>query len=117
MAVAPDFSDAELWIIKTTLHERYARAIETQIGDAEIRLNPGDRELTEVPLVHWLTPDGCNFVVFKTGDRRYRSQFYYKPYHQLGTGRYEYDDLSECMVTLLQTQADYAAKERGDLGR
>jgi hypothetical protein len=28
-----------------------------------------------------------------------------------GTGVEEYDDLSECMVTLLQVQADYAAAQ------
>jgi hypothetical protein len=29
-----------------------------------------------------------------------------------GTGTEEYDDLSECMVTLLQVQADHVASER-----
>jgi len=27
----------------------------------------------------------------------------------------EYDDLTECLVSLLQAQADHFAKERGDL--
>ena len=33
-----------------------------------------------------------------------------------GTGEEEYDDLSECMVTLLQVQADYAASQDADTG-
>jgi hypothetical protein len=31
-----------------------------------------------------------------------------------GTGEEEYDDLSECRVTLLQVQADYAASQDAD---
>ena len=27
----------------------------------------------------------------------------------------EYDDLSECVVSLLQAQADHATEERGDI--
>jgi hypothetical protein len=36
-------------------------------------------------------------------------------HRQFGTGVYEYDDLTECVVSLLQAQADHAAEERGDL--
>jgi len=47
--------------------------------------------------------------------RRYRCQFFYRGYQQYGTGVHEYDDLSECMVSLLQAQADHEARERGDI--
>jgi hypothetical protein len=33
-----------------------------------------------------------------------------------GTGEEEYDDLSECMVTLLQVQADYVASNKMESG-
>lgn len=114
MATIADITDTELWILDTTLKERYGKPMELQLGDSEIRLHPSDRELTQVPVVVWQADD-CNFIIFKTGDRQYRGQFFYRLYQQYGTGVHEYDDLTECVVSLLQTQADYDAKERGDL--
>lgn len=114
MAEIPDISETELWIINTTLQERYGRLMDIELADAEIRLSPADRELSNCPVVYWQS-DGCNFVVFKSGDRKYRCQFFFRNYQQYGTGRHEYDELSECIVDLLQTQADYTAKEKGDI--
>jgi hypothetical protein len=115
MAAAPDFTDTEKWVVKTTLRERYGRDIEFQLEDADIRIHPADRELTSCPVILWQSDDGCHFVVFKTGEHKYRCQFFYKPYKQMGTGIAEYDDLAEGAVALLQAQADYAAEQRGDL--
>ncbi|MEJ2694782.1 MAG: hypothetical protein P8166_17600 [Candidatus Thiodiazotropha sp.] len=114
MAEIPDITDSEHWIIETTLVERYGHKVETQIADAEIRLMPSDQELSSCPVVYW-NQDDCNFIVFKTGSRNYRCQFFYRGYQQYGTGIHEYDDLTECIVSLLQTQADHEAKERGDI--
>jgi len=114
MPEIPDITDSEHWIIESTLRERYGRNVETQLADAEIRLMPSDRELSNCPMVYWHEED-CNFVIFKSGDRKYRCQFFYRGYQQYGTGVSEYDDLTECIVSLLQTQADYSAKERGDI--
>ena len=113
MAV-PDITDTEKWVITTTLRERFGRELPFDIGDAEIRLSPSDRELTSCPVIHWQV-DGCHFVIMKTGDRNYRCQFFYRVHRQFGTGVDEYDDLTECAVSLLQAQADQAAEERGDL--
>lgn len=110
----PDYTKSEEWIIKNTLKERYGEVVDFEYADADIRLSPADRDLTPCPAVYWAR-NGCNFVIFKTGDRRYRCQFFYRGYQQYGTGVHEYDDLSECAVSLLQAQADHEAKERGDL--
>ncbi len=112
MADIQDINETELWVINTTLKERYGCEMELQLGDADLRISPADKELTSCPVVHW-NADGCNFVVFKTGERNYRCQFFFRLYQQYGTGRHEYDDLAECLVDLLQVQADYTAKERG----
>ena len=101
-----DFSDAELWIIETTLRERYGKKIDLALGESEVRLHSSDRELTTCPVVYWEVGK-CHFVIFKTGDKRYRCQFYYRVHQQYGTGINEFDDLTDCTVTLLQTQADY----------
>jgi len=114
MAEIADFSDKEQWIVRTTLHERYGEAKELQLADSEIRLRPSDRELSNCPILYW-EQDTCHFVIFKTGDGRYRCQFFYRVYQQLGTGVYEYDDITECVVSLLQGQADHDATERGEI--
>jgi hypothetical protein len=108
MTAIEDFTSSEMWIIRTTLRERYGQDIEVQLADTELRLNPYSTELVTCPAAFW-NQDGCNFIVFKTGDQRYRCQFYYRVNEMYGTGIEEFDDLSECVVTLLQVQADYAA--------
>jgi hypothetical protein len=115
MTSVPDITDTEKWVIKTTLRERYGRELEPQLADSDIRLHPSDRELTSCPGIVWQSDDGCTFVIFKSGERRYRCQFFFKPYKQMGTGTEEYDDLAECAVAVLQAQADYLAEQRGDL--
>lgn len=116
MTEIPDINTTEKWIIETTLKERYDRLVEYQLADAEIRLSPSDRELSACPVIYWVM-DGCHFTIFKTGDKNYRSQFFYRGYQQFGTGVYEYDDLTECAVSLLQAQADYDAAERGEIDK
>lgn len=103
-----DFNDAELWTLEQTLKERWGNdhGIELQFADADIRLSPSDRETVECPAAIW-TYKGCNFVIFKTGTKKYRCQFFYRGYQQYGTGVREYDDMGDCIVSLLQVQADY----------
>jgi len=110
MGGIPDFSDSELWIIRSTLEERYGKAPDIQLAETEMRLNPGKTELVPCPTVYWEASD-CHFVVVKTGDRHYRCQFFYRIHQMYGTGVEEYDDLTECVVTLLQVQADHHARE------
>lgn len=114
MQEVPDISDSETWIIKTTLRERYHAEMDLQIADSEIRLRPSDRHVTSCPVWYWQKED-CHFIIFKTGSRNYRCQFFYRPYQQYGTGITEYNDITECVVSLLQAQADHSAKERGDI--
>ena len=115
MSSIPDITETEEWIVNTTLKERYGNDVpELQYADAEIRLNPADRELTSCPVFLWQA-DSCHFILFKTGERLYRCQFFFRNYQQFGTGVHEYDDLTECIVSLLQAQADHTAEQRGDL--
>ncbi len=113
MSGIPDFSDSELWVIQTTLQERYGTVPDIQLAETEMRLDPGRTELTPCPTAYWEAGD-CHFVVVKTGDRRYRCQFFYRIHQMYGTGIDQYDDLTECVVTLLQVQADHHAREHAD---
>ena len=77
MSAIEDFTDSELWIIRTTLEERYGEKIDPRLADTELRLNPYATELTVCPAAYW-EHDGCHFIVCKTGAPRYRCQFYYR---------------------------------------
>ena len=106
MSNIPDFTDTERHVVETTLKERFGHAVEVLAADAEIRMYTGDRELTEVPVLYW-KERGCQFVLFKVADHRYRNQFFYSVKDQFGTGREEYDDIGDCVLTLLRVQADH----------
>jgi len=107
-----DITESELWIIKTTLEQRYGEPVEPMLADTELRLNPYSNELSVCPATYW-EKGGCHFVVCKTGDHNYRCQFYYRGHEMFSPDVEEFDDLSECMVTLLQVQADHAATQEG----
>ena len=80
-----------------------------QLADVDLRLNPTDRETTSRPALYW-TARGANFVVAKLSDERYYCQFYYRGHEQFGIDRDEWDNLAECVTTLLQLQADHEIK-------
>ena len=96
----------------TSRPERYGAPREIQLAETELRLDKGSTQLVPCPAAYWGDGD-CHFIVCKTGDRRYRCQFFYRLHQMYGTGIEEYDDLSECVVSLLQVQADHAARESG----
>ena len=93
-------------MVESTVKERFGKPVEVLMADAEIRLHSGDRELTEVPVLYWHERD-CQFVIFKVAENHFRNQFFYSVKDQFGTGREEYDDLGDCVLTLLRIQADH----------
>lgn len=117
MQQAPDFTDAEIWKIQSAVNERYRKEIPLELADTECRLDPDTIALTSCPTVFWRESD-FNFVIIKTGENQYRCQFFGRELDMFGTGRKEYDDVTECTVNLLQTQADHErvqseAKDQG----
>lgn len=112
MAQIPDFTETELWIVRSTLKERYGREVELELAEAELRLSPEAQTLTPCPTVFW-SERGAHFVICKLGDNHFRPQFYYRGYQQFGTGRDRYDNLAECVTTVLQVQADHE-RERSE---
>jgi hypothetical protein len=107
----PDFTEAEIKLASQTLRERYGRDIPVEIADAEIGIGE-DAELATCPVMFW-EERRANFVVFKTGESRYRAQFYYSEAQQFGTGKNEFDNLGDCLVTVLQVQSDHERQMAG----
>ncbi|EDN65875.1 conserved hypothetical protein [Beggiatoa sp. PS] len=106
MSTIPDFNSSELWMIRTTLKERYGQDIEIQLADSEVKLDPNSVELTWCPTVYWEV-EPVAFIILKTGPERYRGQFFYGENEFYGTGIDEYDNISDCVTILLKMQADH----------
>jgi hypothetical protein len=45
--------------------------------------------------------------------KRFRAQFYYGEAEQFGVGKDEFDELGDCVVTLLQVQSDHERQMQG----
>jgi hypothetical protein len=48
-----------------------------------------------------------SFVIIKVGERRYRCQFFGRDLEMFQPDKQDYDDVADCVVTLLQVQADH----------
>jgi hypothetical protein len=107
-----DFTESELKLVGNVLLQRYGRLVALQLADSELQLDPGHDELTLCPTLYWSELD-AQFVVCKTGEGLYRCQFFYSDAEQFGTGRDQYRDLDECVMTLLQVQSDHARQRAG----
>jgi hypothetical protein len=108
----PKFTERERNLVRQTIKERYDSDVSFQDVDAELQLNLLKEDLTTCPSLTW-EDQGAHFVIFKTGDSRFRCQFYYTDVQQYGTGKEEYDSLGDCAVTLLQVQADLELQRQG----
>jgi hypothetical protein len=111
MDTVPDFNSSELWVIRTTLKERYGQDIEIQLADSEVKLDSSHLEPTWCPTVYWEVKPVA-FVILKTAPERYRSQFFYSETEFYDTGIDEYDNLSDCVTTLLKMQADHEVQRK-----
>lgn len=107
-----DFTEREKKLVSQAIYERYEKLVPLESVEAELQLNLLSDELTPCPSLTWKERD-AHFVIFKTGDNRFRCQFYYIDTEQYGTGKEEYDNLGDCVITLLQVQADHEAMRHG----
>jgi hypothetical protein len=108
----PDFDDAERALVARLVEQRYAKPVAIELADSELRLDSARDAMTQCPTLYWQAR-GAQFVIWKTGERRYRCQFFYGDADHYGTGRAEYDDLAQCTLTLLRVQADHEKQSAG----
>jgi hypothetical protein len=105
MASIPEFTEAEHKRFSGMLFERYAKLVPIQPADSVatwLRSFSTNRFAT----IYWIER-GVHFIVCKVSASRYRYQFFYSEVEQYGTGRDEYDNLENCVLTLLQVQAGH----------
>jgi len=106
MSQIPDYTPEELTAISECLQERYGENVSTEQADIELRLSENDSQVTECPAVYW-EKEGCHFIIAKTDEVQYFSQFFYGTQEQFGTGKQFYNDLLDCVLTTLRVQADH----------
>jgi len=110
MATIPDFTEAEHKRIAALLFGRYGKLVPTQLADSELQLGADPAQLTAqltlCPALYW-NERGAHFILCKVAADRYHCQFFYSEAEQYGTGKDEYNDLRECVMTLLQVQSDH----------
>lgn len=107
----PQYTAREKNLVSQTLVERFGQPIPVQAIQAEIQLDMLKEDLTQCPALTW--QEGvCHFVVFKTGDSRFRCQFYYTDAEQFGTAQLEYDNLGDCVIDLLQVQGKHEEERK-----
>lgn len=106
----PDFTETELWAVRSTLKERYGKEVEPQRADTEVMLGGADG-MAWCPALFW-SAKAANFTIVKLGGKRYRAYFYYHPEHQLGTGIDSYDEIGDCVISVLQVESDHLRKQK-----
>lgn len=108
----PNFSALEQALVQQALDERWGKdKVQAEEVEVELRLSQDDRTITPCPAVYW-QQDACHFVIAKTGESHYRSQFFYSVLDQYGTGIEEYTNLEDCVLYLLRLQADHASERQ-----
>jgi hypothetical protein len=110
----PDFTDSEFQLANQILLERYSRLVPLQSAEVELLLKAEDTEPTSCPALYW-NELGAGFIVAKTGDQRFRCQFFYSETEIFGTGHEFYDNLGDCVTNVLQLQADHHATRSAGL--
>ena len=101
----PNFTLADIETVRQLVHQRYG-GIAIQLTNSELMLNPKSEQQVDCPTLFWHV-HGANFAVIRSGLDRFRSQFFYTPHDQHGTGQKEYDSLGQCVTTLLQVQESH----------
>jgi hypothetical protein len=109
----PDFTETELWVVRTTLKERYGKEIPIELAEAEVMLG-GEAGLAWCPTLWWFAK-GASFAIIKLGDKRYRPIFSYHPETQIGTGVDTYDEIGDAVVDVLQVESDHMRKQKQKL--
>ena len=115
MPANPEIDGAERWVVESALRERYGRRVATELADTELRVLPGDATLTACPTLYW-EERGAAFVIVKVAEGRWRAMFFYPQdelEEQFGAGRTEYDDLLDCVTSVLRAQADHEKERLG----
>jgi hypothetical protein len=110
----PEFDAMERSILDAAMIYRYGQPIRLEPAEIELKLAPADETPALCPGFYW-NERGVQFVICKTGPKRYRSYFFYHEQPQYRIGEQDYEFLEDCVRSLLELQADHDARRRQGL--
>ncbi len=100
-----NFTQSEIDATKKIVDERWKdKNITVHLADIDYA-KEGDETSQPYPALVW-EDKNTTFIVLKMGMLVYKSFFYYLKNKRYDTGVLEYNDLQECVTSLMQSQAD-----------
>jgi len=102
------FSSQDRRTFLLTLKKRWANdEVSTQMVDVDVRVGESDKDTIKCPAFYWEYAE-YHFLLMKTGENKYRPQFFYQDNEEAGVDIVEFDDIGECSMALLKLQANHA---------
>ena len=94
------------------LNERYKSPVEIHLADCEVQPDKDCDGRVERPAIFWNALD-CNFVLIKMADDEFQGFFFYQPNEQFSSAQQTYSNAVNCVIALLQFQADQFGESQG----
>lgn len=107
-----DFSLFEKNIVKNLINERWS-GVDVELADVEVSRTSSGKSLPYPALV-W-EASKCTFVVIKVDESAYKCIFYYLGTQRFDTGVNEYDDLNDCILSIMKVQANFLLTKNHDI--
>ena len=110
--MAIDFSLFEINIAKDIINQRW-RGVDIDLADVEVSRNSSSESLP-YPAIVW-EASKCTFVVIKVDESAYKCIYYYLGTQRFDTGVNEYDDLHDCVLSIMKVQANFLLTKNNDI--
>lgn len=107
-----DYTKQEYQAVQQVLNERYKLPVEIHLADCEFQPDRGRNERVERPAVFWCALD-CNFVLINMADDEFQGFFFYQPDEHFTNAQQTYSNTVNCVIALLQSQADQFGESQG----
>ena len=107
-----DYTEQECQAVQQVLNERYKSPVEVHLADCEVQPDKDCDERVERPAIFWNALD-CNFVLIKMADDEFQGFFFYQPDEHFASAQQTYSNAVNCVIALLQFQADQFGESQG----
>jgi hypothetical protein len=110
-----DYTDEQVSAVQTLINNCYGEETELHLGDSEVKIDPGKKEVFVCPVIYWNARE-CNFVIIKSGEDQYRARYFYTPHDQVSTQQTFFTVVEDCADAVLREQSD-DERESGGVSR
>ena len=107
-----NYTERECQAVQQVLNERYKSPIEIHLADCEVQPDKELDERVECPAIFW-SDLNCNFVLIEMADDEFKGFFFYQPDEHFASTQQPYSDAANCVIAILQSQADQFGESQG----